>query len=80
MTSKTVTVEITFNVFKRGDKVKPSSSRSALPPGIYTVSKFYEPKVPYELDGTVFVASGLYPAIHSEENNHIESNQEGANG
>ena len=60
MKEKTVTVEITFKVFEVGDRVMPASSRSVLPPGIWTVSSFHETVIPHETVGTVFVEGRRY--------------------
>jgi hypothetical protein len=51
--SKTVTVE--YNVFDVGERVCPASSECPLPPGIYTVTKYLPPTLPYEQSGVVFL-------------------------
>lgn len=55
MKTKTKTVEITYKIFEPGDLVVPTSHRFPLPHNVYVVTEFYEPNVPHELDGTVFL-------------------------
>ena len=60
MTRATCTLELEWTVFEPGDQVSPTSSRCPLEPGIYTVTEFFPPLLPYCQEGTVFVEGHKY--------------------
>lgn len=60
MKIREVTITVKYKVFEVGELVKPTSSRCVLPPGVYVVTKFIPPPIPYALDGTVFVEGKKY--------------------
>ena len=55
MKIKSETITFEWKAYEPGDRVKPSSPKCSLPPGIYTVRKFYDPSLPFECDGTVIL-------------------------
>lgn len=60
MKTREVTVTIKYKVFEVGELVEPASPRCVLPPGVYVVTRFIPPAIPYALDGTVFVEGERY--------------------
>jgi hypothetical protein len=64
MRVETITFEVSYKVFDVGEKVRPSSNRCTLEPGVYTVTSCVTPSFPG--DYTIVFVEGHRTGVSAE--------------